>query len=176
MSEHDDAATRLALLNQPLTPATARKAAEFRQFAFGDQVPSTLTLEIDWGVGVGGGLWPAATLLLNQFSHRRSFFKSRVDGQRVLELGAGTGLLGLGACCLFEPAELVLSDLESHVALLKRNAEGNHALTKKQHISSASETVIRVEAYDWGEAGAAARLGGPFDVILGGDLAYNPEL
>jgi predicted nicotinamide N-methyase len=32
---------------------------------------------------------------------------------------------------------------------------------------------IRVEAYDWGTENAA---GAAFDVILGGDLAYNPGL
>mmetsp|Transcript_16689 Transcript_16689/g.34026 ORF Transcript_16689/g.34026 Transcript_16689/m.34026 type:complete len:252 (+) Transcript_16689:56-811(+) len=170
----EDATTRLAILNQPLR-TSGNKGIEFRNFAFANG--TCLNLEVNWGVGVGGGLWPAATLLLNQMARRLDFFQSRVKGRRVLELGAGTGLLGLGASCLLRPAELVLSDLENHTALLKRNADANKIMYGEGGGAFASEgTVVRVEAYDWNKAEAAGRLAGPFDVILGGDLAYNPGL
>jgi len=96
--------------------------------------------------------------------------------------GAGTGLIGLAAAHVCAPAELVLTDVESHVDLLKLNAANNPV----------PGCNIKVEAYHWGQespipgssssnssnsnSSNSSNSGSAFDVILGGDLAYNPGL
>jgi hypothetical protein len=64
------------------------------------------------------------------------------------------------------PAELVLTDVESHLDLLRINAEAN----------AVPGCDVMVEAYEWGKEAPVPGGGGAFDVILGGDLAYNPGL
>ena len=97
--------------------------------------------------------------------------------------GAGTGLIGLAAAHVCAPTELVLTDVESHVDLLKLNAANNPV----------PGCNIKVEAYHWGQESPipgssssnssnsnsnsnSSNSGSAFDVILGGDLAYNPGL
>ena len=97
-----------------------------------------------------------------------------LGGKRVLELGAGTGLIGLAAAHVCVPAELVLTDVESHLALLAANARAN----------APAGCRCLVEPYDWfsveeiqtGRRPLPGSTGKCFDVILGGDLAYNPLL
>ena len=78
--------------------------------------------------------------------------------------GAGVGMVGLAAAQVGAPAEIVLTDVESHIDLLRTNAEAN----------AVPGCCIKVEAYQWGLGVPGG--GGAFDVILGGDLAYNPGL
>ena len=80
-------------------------------------------------------------------------------GARVLELGAGAGLVGLVASRWAR--ELTLSDNEGEVlSLLERNLA---------HVPpSCSASVVDL---DWGDARAHARLQ-PFPVILGADVVF----
>ena len=50
------------------------------------------------GLGTGATVWPAAVVLI-KFMERR-FGRSGLTGKRVIELGAGTAAVGLGAAAL----------------------------------------------------------------------------
>jgi len=52
-----------------------------------------LSLSVDPGPGCGGIAWPAGEVLATYIAKRGS----ALDGQNVLELGSGTGLVGLVA-------------------------------------------------------------------------------
>ena len=56
----------------------------------------TLHLRCDWGVGIGGGLWTTGEHLCAHFREHAGSYARWLDGRRVLELGSGTGLLGIG--------------------------------------------------------------------------------
>lgn len=57
----------------------------------------TLKLMVDAGPGCGGIAWPAGEVLSQYLVHRGQEY---LHGRRVLELGSGTGLVGLVAAKL----------------------------------------------------------------------------
>lgn len=75
----------------------------------------------------------------------------------------------MGLCAAFLGAsETILTDTASHLPILEQNLAANRGLYD-------SEKACTVKEYDWSLS--ADHLGpAPFDVILGTDLAYAPEL
>ncbi|XP_076014605.1 protein N-lysine methyltransferase METTL21D [Genypterus blacodes] len=95
---------------------------------------------------VGCVVWDAAIVLAKyletkHFSNPASSGGSAWAGRSVLELGAGTGLVGLMAATL--GADVTVTDLEDLQSLLKVNIHDNQAL-----ISSGS---ITAKVLKWGE-------------------------
>ncbi|PHH67011.1 hypothetical protein CDD81_4406 [Ophiocordyceps australis] len=90
----------------------------------------------------------------------------------VLELGSGTGLLGLAAAALWK-APVVLSDLPAIVPNLKHNVESNMALVEARGGS------LAVGALTWGASGSHqvddALFGKPFQfkIVLAADALYD---
>ncbi|XP_019721071.1 protein N-lysine methyltransferase METTL21D [Hippocampus comes] len=94
---------------------------------------------------VGCVVWDAA-IVLAKYLETKQFYdpSSGVNlwaGQRVVELGAGTGVVGLMAATL--GANVSVTDLEDLQTLLKVNIQGNQAL-----ISGGS---ITAKVLKWGE-------------------------
>ncbi len=107
-------------------------------------------------VGVGGQLWEAALVLADHV-------EGTMRGKRVLELGSGTGALGL-CIALMEPARVVLSDRFDVLPLLRANVDANPHLA----------TLVSVQEISWGEPvpcndnGVAAP-----DCIVASEVIYN---
>ncbi|KAH9809906.1 hypothetical protein DFH28DRAFT_987356 [Melampsora americana] len=111
---------------------------------------------------------------------------------KILELGAGTGLVGITTACVLArflqsksgaispiDIELILTDYHPKVLLnlnhnLTSNAEG-YVLPE----TCESTLSVRIEELDWRELGGSslAQNGyqNAFDVILGSDLVYEPQ-
>ncbi|KAF4667013.1 hypothetical protein FOL47_003803 [Perkinsus chesapeaki] len=91
--------------------------------------------------------------------------KAVVKGKRVLELGAGSGLVGLVAGKLCGAGEVCLTDGN---ALVVKALEGN---------VKANSCCSRVHAarLGWGDDGVGELLGSA-DVIIGADLTYDPTI
>jgi methylase of polypeptide subunit release factors len=79
-------------------------------------------------VGIGGDKWPAAELFCKLATSERwqSFFSSLIDGKRCIELGSGTGLIGILMCKAFRPNAMIITDLPSHVSHIQFNIESNN--------------------------------------------------
>ena len=112
------------------------------------------------GVGTGGAVWPAAEVLARWLLDERK----TVQGARVLELGSGTGAVGLFAAGCGASSVLLTDGDASLCSLAADNARDNAAL-----MPDATVTTTR---YRWG--GSVEALGGPFDLALASDLTYEP--
>ena len=103
--------------------------------------------------------------LCPHFSLPHSF----LQGKRVLELGSGTGIVGIVAARC-RPATLVLTDLPDLLPLLTANLASNPA-------HPASTTAIHCLALTWSTTLSASELSGelllPFDVLLLSDVVYD---
>ena len=90
--------------------------------------------------------------------------RKTVQGARVLELGSGTGAVGLFAAGCGASSVLLTDGDASLCSLAADNARDNAAL-----MPDATVTTMR---YRWG--GSVEALGGPFDLALASDLTYEP--
>ncbi|CAM9518721.1 unnamed protein product, partial [Chrysoparadoxa australica] len=125
----------------------------------------SLSLTTDWDVGIGGGLWSTGVQLVEHFAMFPNLYLSILKGKRVLELGSGTGLVGLAATA-FDPCEVAITDLASHLDIIAVNLERN-----KANGIIPDSCIVKVQKYDWGEALEAGE-DAAYDVILGTDVAY----
>uniref|UniRef100_A0A0G4FW54 FAM86 N-terminal domain-containing protein n=1 Tax=Chromera velia CCMP2878 TaxID=1169474 RepID=A0A0G4FW54_9ALVE len=104
-----------------------------------------------------------------------------------VELGAGTGVVGLFLKCCFASASVLLTDLPDALGLLRGNIELN-GLEGQEAVSSGGEAQIccrgklEVMALDWREPGGKVRELLEKDngwsclkIAVGADLTYSPE-
>ncbi|KAI7899092.1 cyclic nucleotide-binding-like protein [Cokeromyces recurvatus] len=98
---------------------------------------------------------------------------------RILELGAGTGYVGIAlAQQLQKPAQVYITDLEKVVPLIQDNVHIHYYSQQQYNTSSAAEIIV--DRLHWGNHQDAQRLlqraGGHFDLIVVSDCVYFPEL
>lgn len=85
-------------------------------------------------------------------------------GTRVLELGCGTGLVGIA--CWLRGADAALTDFGAICELATENALANVG------VDGAIPPGLLVAPHEWG-AGLSAELRAPYDVIIGSDCLYD---
>ena len=90
----------------------------------------------------------------------------------------------------FDFAEVVITDQADHLPLIRRNARANGLLPLTDEIDDnipnpspactqppTPKWRLRVQEFDWVSGAGVGGLGPrPFDVVLGTDVAYCPEL
>ncbi|KAM1701915.1 hypothetical protein TB2_026645 [Malus domestica] len=131
--------------------------------------------------GISFQLWPPATTLLTLLDgHRRdpstgplgptlSALDSRQRPHRILELGSGTGIVGIAAAATLG-ATVTVTDLPHVIPNLLFNVEANAS------VLAANGGVVHVAALRWGEAADVEKIGREFDLILASDVVYHDHL
>ena len=149
-TSHDDASGTELMLE------VAGRMLHIRGACASHQVEPEVAGVLPW---TGGFIWESAPLLASYVS------TMSLTGARVLELGAGTGLVGLAAAST-GAAEVVLTDREVHIAAQNRDA----------NIEICRGSRVLVRELQWGVRLQQAKEElGAFDVILGSDLLYLPQ-
>ncbi|XP_013889911.1 protein N-lysine methyltransferase METTL21A isoform X2 [Austrofundulus limnaeus] len=136
----------------PVLSKFHNSSAEFR-FANRD-----LRLTQDWKkLGVAAVVWDAAVVMCMYLE----LGKVELKGKRVIELGAGTGLVGIVAALL--GAHVTITDREPALDFLSANVEAN--------LTPAPQQPVVVSELTWGVALERYPAGG-FDLVLGADIIY----
>ncbi|CAH0479908.1 unnamed protein product [Peronospora belbahrii] len=148
------------------------------------QSETLLEFECDWTPGIGGSVWTSGELLAAHLELQREYYRSIFDGARIVELGSGTGYVGLMIASCFKPAYVYLTDLQTHIRGLCRNVERNAGAVR-------SGVQVHVLELSWGSLEQETNLlelftstdhdsdnhkAAQIDVILGTDVAYQQEL
>jgi len=110
---------------------------------------------------ISGVVWDAGVAMLDTLPKFSILSKTNL---RILELGSGTGVVGIAAKRFAKDSEVVLSDLESNLDLIRSNVRSN--LLAGDHVS--------VVSIPWG-CEDTARKYGIFDVVLCSDTIYETE-
>ncbi|KXS12614.1 S-adenosyl-L-methionine-dependent methyltransferase [Gonapodya prolifera JEL478] len=138
-----------------------------RGFVFGDRyvrIGQRPEEDIDLNHNTGMKLWEGSIILAEHIFHRIT-----VAGKSVVELGSGTGLVGIVAA-IAGAASVVLTDLEGQVDLVNENVERNVELVE-------DKDRIRVVEVDWTEQSDAVRNKiGMVDLVLASECLYLPHL
>jgi len=119
------------------------------------------------GLVTGCTVWDAG-IVLSAYLLQQPAVEACARGGHVLELGCGTGIVGLGAALTAAFTTVVLTDMASVLELTRENVRRNCAVLP-------DETKVVVEALHWdtAEARRCAVRHGPFDLVVGGDLLYR---
>ncbi|GMF19564.1 unnamed protein product [Phytophthora lilii] len=99
------------------------------------------------GFGTGLTVWPAACVLLKHLEHRAAHSpRALVDSDNpfVLELGSGTGAVGIAAAMLLRAGRVVLTDMGNVRFIMQENAN------LAQDVID-NHVVVDVEEYEWGQ-------------------------
>ena len=83
---------------------------------------------------------------------------------------SGTGIVGLAAAASGAFSHVLLTDLPSVLPLTSSNANANSAMTR------GTSVVVMPLRWDSLTDMLAVSAHGPFDVIVGGDLLYRPQV
>ncbi|XP_025900871.1 EEF1A lysine methyltransferase 3 [Nothoprocta perdicaria] len=111
-------------------------------------------------LGVAAPVWEAALALCAYFEEQQMDFQ----GKSVIELGAGTGIVGILAALL--GGDVTITDLPVALEQIRENVRRN--------VPAARAPRPRVRALSWGlDHDAFPR--GAYDVVLGADIVYVPE-
>ncbi|EXJ62069.1 hypothetical protein A1O7_02502 [Cladophialophora yegresii CBS 114405] len=111
--------------------------------------------------------WTSSLLLSRRLHEMRRLIPGTVD--RVLELGAGTGLVGISAACLWK-THVLLTDLPEIVPNLQQNLEHNKD-DIQEHQGS-----VESRALDWAdETHTPVWEQDRFKVILAADPIYSAD-
>ncbi|XP_038071851.1 protein N-lysine methyltransferase METTL21A-like [Patiria miniata] len=131
---------------------------ETKTFTFAGQ---TVTIRQRWEeLGVAAVVWDAAVVLAEYLESNAQ--QLNLSGKSVIELGAGTGLVGTVAAVL--GSKVVLTDRQLALDQLQANVEENG------QESGVRSGMISVQELSWGEN--LQEFETPFEIILGADIVY----
>ncbi|KAI9269267.1 putative methyltransferase-domain-containing protein [Phascolomyces articulosus] len=128
-----------------------------------DMLPGGVELAEDLRGGCGGRIWEAATVMIDYLLWKNKQVEYTLfKGRKVLELGAGTGLVGLAlalGCSNLD--NMVLTDQIPMMNLMQQNIQLNRVQDK-----------VEAKILDWGEFEDVPETCRSPDVILASDCVY----
>mmetsp|Transcript_17227 Transcript_17227/g.25848 ORF Transcript_17227/g.25848 Transcript_17227/m.25848 type:complete len:271 (-) Transcript_17227:117-929(-) len=140
-----------------------------KPFVYKTNNGTEVTMEQKIEEGVGGVVW-TATIQFSKYLEKRNKNKNpSFAGIRILELGCGTGMVGIIAASL--GADVTLTDLPKIYLRAAKNIERN-----KKAIEEAGGKARACE-FTWGDRKAVlvAKDAPPFDIILASEVIYTKE-
>ncbi|XP_038970870.1 protein-lysine methyltransferase METTL21D [Phoenix dactylifera] len=126
---------------------------------------------------LGTTVWDASMVFvkfLEKNCRKGRFSLPKLKGKRVIELGAGCGLAGLGMALL--GCDVISTDQAEVLPLLMRNVERNNSWIMQTNPDSASFGSIKAAELDWGNKEHIKAVNPPFDYIIGTDIVYSEHL
>jgi predicted nicotinamide N-methyase len=138
-----------------------------RKFSIADHIEIVLREPSLTGDNLGLKTWTSSLLLARRLGSLRAYLPS--EEFHVLELGAGTGLVGIAAACVWK-TQITLTDLPEIVSNLQHNTDQNSDLVQSfgGHTSTSS--------LDWSDAvNAPASSLQQYPVIVAADPLYSAD-
>ncbi|KAK1979610.1 putative methyltransferase-domain-containing protein [Colletotrichum cereale] len=147
-------------IGEDLTPLPAYKAAQTSSYDICGLLSTPLKLHEDLTSGCGGQTWPAGMVLTK---HMLRYHREALKGAKILELGAGGGLVGLAVAlgCELQQTPLYLTDQDEMFELMGKNTELNNLQHK-----------VKPMVLNWGGPLAKEVVDFKPNVILAADCVY----
>ncbi|ODO10424.1 hypothetical protein I350_01019, partial [Cryptococcus amylolentus CBS 6273] len=120
-------------------------------------------LVVDAAHGCGGVTWPAGEVMSRYLVYRHSLEPDRLKEKKILELGSGTGLVGLVTAMLEPSSEIWITDQAPLLELMETNTRLNLG---EDHDS------VHVTEFNWGESVSSDIPIEDIEVVLAADCVY----
>ncbi|KAL3525386.1 hypothetical protein ACH5RR_013758 [Cinchona calisaya] len=167
--------TSLMLPPQQQQPSDKQQLLENKYYKL-KSIKSNIVIRQLPSQGLSFQLWPAATTLVTLLDNHGinsplvPLFKTQENRPLdILELGSGTGLVGIAAAALLG-ANVTITDLPHVLPNLHFNAEAN------SEVVGVNGGKVSVAALSWGDVDHMEGVGREFDLILGSDVVYHDHL
>ncbi|KAI3726489.1 hypothetical protein L1987_66286 [Smallanthus sonchifolius] len=144
-----------------------------------NSINSTVVIRQLPSQGLSFQLWPAATTFVKlldsyQPSNTDSFSAAVTNVKirpplRILELGSGTGVVGIAASAILG-ADVTVTDLPHVLPNLVFNADANSSVVAPRGGQ------VHVAALSWGKLEEMETIGRDYDLIIGSDVVYHDHL
>lgn len=124
--------------------------------------PGLKVTEDGGAAGCGGKLWPAGELLSRYMIRTNDQYNGKFTN--ILELGSGTGLVGLAIASLRreqKDLKVWVTDQENMISLMNQNIALNDL-----------EDTVKAEVLNWGDELPAYATENKIDVVLAADCVY----
>ncbi|XP_057725541.1 uncharacterized protein LOC130941154 [Arachis stenosperma] len=163
---------------QPNSLTTVHDGAPEQQSYSLRSIESTVLIRQLPSEGLSFQLWPAATALISLLDSYRSSpstsplsaaFSGSQRQLRILELGSGTGIVGIVAAATLG-GNVTITDLPHVVPNLQFNTDAN------KEVVTSNGGAVTVAALRWGNVDDVAEIGRDFDVVLASDVVYHDHL
>jgi len=112
---------------------------------------------------LGLTVWDGAVVLAKYFEQKNEKHPELLKDATVLELGSGTGLVGIALAAL--GADVTITDLSTTIPILHKNVELNKSQCKHE---------VQVKELYWGQD--TDDFDPDFDYIIGADVIYQDQL
>ncbi|GFZ48270.1 Putative protein N-methyltransferase [Saitozyma sp. JCM 24511] len=122
-------------------------------------------LKVDAGPGCGGIAWPAGEVLSRYIAYRHSVDATYLRRKAVLELGSGTGLVGIVAGMLDPDTRIWVTDQAQLLRLMRDNVSLNLGDVGSEHH-------LLVDELNWGEPIPEGIPKKDIDLVLAADCVY----
>ncbi|MFQ6634176.1 hypothetical protein Gotur_010326 [Gossypium turneri] len=144
-------------------------------------IESTVVIRQLPSEGISFQLWPAATTLVKLLENHRRYPNKNLltdlstsggtDDRKlkILELGSGTGLVGISAAVMFG-ANVTVTDLPQVVPNLQFKVDAN------ADVVAGKGGNVNVAPLRWGEDDDVKVIGREFDIVLASDVVYHAHL
>ncbi|KAG9222122.1 hypothetical protein CCMSSC00406_0009573 [Pleurotus cornucopiae] len=175
-----DIASQILSAFSSVEPEDDEAASIIRTFSFSVGVEESKMLDVQLNdaallsedhTSVGLQSWGSAIILAERICKAPDLFGFNTSSERklrVLELGAGTGLLSIVAAKLSPSSTVVATDYHPDVLFnLCLNVDSNFP-------RAPLHDGVSVHKLDWESPSFEAPFDQPFDVILAADVVYNP--
>lgn len=142
-----------------------------RTFLIDESTNKVMTIEQNLDYGYAGEVWDGSLVFIYFMLKNKDKLRDTFHNKTVLDLGAGTGSCGI-LSSIFEPKNVVITDIQKAVELIDRNIKSNIELV-------ANAGKVEALALDWKDADQIASLKEKFDYfdcILCCEVVWNPLL
>ena len=155
--------------------ASAAAPPQLSRVVFGSGQAINIEQEYD-GAEEGSVLWDASRTLLAHVAHARESGIDEISGKRLLEIGSGTGAVGLALACMGAKS-VILTDKASQLPLMRRNLRHNQPESGTGRGRSSVLAPVSIHCLPWGaqwqsEADASLSAADAFDTIVCCDCVY----
>ncbi|CAG2103665.1 unnamed protein product [Medioppia subpectinata] len=141
------------------------KSDSCRRFQFTSRqndINFSININEKYSTSYGYHVWPSAPVLAQFVAHFREEFKDK----NIVELGAGTGMVGIVAAKV--GAQVVLTDSHQYpecLRLCRQNVD----------INGVKDNIVAIESLDWGQLDEHVLQMPAFDYILSSDCFYDQK-
>ncbi|CAO3609694.1 unnamed protein product [Cunninghamella blakesleeana] len=127
---------------------------------------NNIAIHESWESGIPGKIWDSALVMYKMLKLMIQKNKSIFNDKHIVDLSAGTGLIGLSIIEDTKPSKITITELDEALGLINNNVNINKYLTAK--------CPLKVKSLLWGDSKQMQECG-KADFILASDVLYESE-